>query len=114
QAIRAADPDAVLVAIEAINWHRAATPRALAEAARRDQTDLLCWDLVRGAVDEAHPLYGSLRDQGATEVELAKLRAGATEQELFGVNYYPWSAHELVEEDGAVHARVAPHDGGRL
>jgi beta-glucosidase len=114
QAIRAADPDAILVAVEAINWHRAATPAALASAARRDLADFLCWDLVRGAVDAAHPLHGWLHDHGASETELAALRAGATEQELFGVNFYPWSAHELVEEGGAIHERPVPRDGGLL
>jgi beta-glucosidase/6-phospho-beta-glucosidase/beta-galactosidase len=114
QAIRAADPDAALVAVEALNWHRAATPGAQAEAIRRDQADFLCWDLVRGAVDQAHPLHGWLRDQGATEQELAELRAGATEQELFGVNFYPWSAHDLVEQGGAINERPVPRDGGLL
>jgi beta-glucosidase/6-phospho-beta-glucosidase/beta-galactosidase len=115
RAIRAADPDAVLVAVEAINWHRPATPEAQAEATRRDQADFLCWDLVRGTVDELHPLYGELLANGASAAELAALRAGATEQDLLGVNFYPWSARELVaKQHGAVGARPVPRDGRLL
>jgi beta-glucosidase len=114
QAIRAADPDAVLVAVEALNWRRAAMPGAQAEAARRDQADFLCWDLVRGALDEAHPLHGWLRDNGASKSELAALRAHATEQEIFGVNFYPWSAYELSEEGGVIHQQPVARDGRLL
>ncbi|HET9223653.1 MAG TPA: family 1 glycosylhydrolase, partial [Roseiflexaceae bacterium] len=114
QAIRATDPDAILVAVEAINWHRAATPGAQAAATWRDQADFLCWDLVRGTVDAAHPLHGWLLEHGASESQLAALRSGATEQELFGVNFYPWSAHVLIEQGSAIHERQAPRDGGLL
>ena len=55
QAIRAADPDAVLVAVEAMGWCRAATPEAQPAANRREQHELLAWDLVRGAVDADAP-----------------------------------------------------------
>jgi beta-glucosidase/6-phospho-beta-glucosidase/beta-galactosidase len=115
QAIRAADHDAVLVAVEALSWRRATTPQAQTTAEQRDLGELICWDLVRGAVDEAHPLHGWLRDNGATAAELATLRDGATEQEIFGVNFYPWSAHELTSDDaGAIQAHPVPRDGRLL
>jgi beta-glucosidase/6-phospho-beta-glucosidase/beta-galactosidase len=115
QAIRAADPDAVLVAVEAMGWHRPIAPQAQAAAARRDQGELLAWDLVRGAVDARHPLYGELLANGASEIELAALRAGATDQDLFGVNFYPWSASEIgVDQHGRALARPIARDGRLL
>jgi beta-glucosidase len=115
QAIRAADPDAVLVAVEAMGWCRPATPQAQAAAMRRDQAELLAWDLVRGTVDERHPLHAEILANGARETELAALRAGATEQDIFGVNFYPWSACELALDDqGAPSARPIARDGRLL
>ena len=115
RAIRAADPDAVLVAVEAIGWCRAATPEAQPAANRRDQHELLAWDLVRGAVDAAHPLYSELLANRASEIELARLRAGATEHDWFGVNFYPWSACEIaLDEGGATSTRPIPRNGRLL
>ena len=115
QAIRAADPDAVLVAVEALGWCRPATPEAQPAANRRDQHELLAWDLVCGAVDAAHPLHAELLVNGVSEIELAWLRAGATEHDWFGVNFYPWSACEIVvDEGGATRTRPIPHAGRLL
>jgi beta-glucosidase/6-phospho-beta-glucosidase/beta-galactosidase len=115
QAIRAADPDAVLVAVEAMGWCRPAVPEAQPAANRRNQHELLAWDLVRGAVDAAHPLYTELLTNGASEIELAWLRAGATEHDWFGVNFYPWSASEIVVgEGGATSMRSLPRNGRLL
>jgi beta-glucosidase len=115
QAIRAADPDAVLVAVEAMGWCRPAAPEAQPAADRRDHHELLAWDLVRGAVDAAHPLHAELLANGASEIELAWLRAGATEQDWFGVNFYPWSACEIsLDEGGGASTRPIPRDGRLL
>jgi beta-glucosidase len=115
QAIRAADPDAVLVAVEAVGWCRAATPEAQPAALRRDRHELLAWDLVCGAVDAAHPLYAELLANGASEPELAQLRAGATKHDWFGVNFYPWSACEIaLSQDGAITTHPIPRDGRLL
>jgi beta-glucosidase len=115
QAIRTADPDAVLVAVEAMGWARAASPEAQPAADARDRGELLAWDLVCGAVDAAHPRHGYLVDNGATENTLAELRAGATEHDVFGVNFYPWSAVEVVTDaDGTARHQVVPRDGRLL
>jgi beta-glucosidase len=103
------------VAVEAMGWCRPVSPQAQAAAARRDQHELLAWDLVRGAVDTAHPLYGELLAGGASEAELAALRAGATEQDVFGVNFYPWSACSIaLGQDGSPITQPVPRDGRLL
>jgi len=105
----------VLVAVEATGWRRATSPTAQAAAVFHDQSDLLCWDLVRGAVGQAHPLHSWLVGHGAGADELAALRAGATEQDIFGVNFYPWSAVELAPgADGRIEAHAVPRDGHLL
>jgi beta-glucosidase/6-phospho-beta-glucosidase/beta-galactosidase len=115
QAIRAADPDAILVAVEAMGWCRPASQAAQAAAAHRDQSELLAWDLVRGAVDAAHPLYRELLANGVGETELAALRAGATEHDVFGVNFYPWSACQIaLDASGAPTERPVARDGRLL
>jgi beta-glucosidase/6-phospho-beta-glucosidase/beta-galactosidase len=115
QTIRAADPDAILVTAEAVGWCQPTSAEARPAAERQDQAELLAWDLVRGAVDEAHPLYAALLAAGAGTAELATLRAGAVEQDVFGVNFYPWSAREIaVDEAGAVVTRLVAPDGRLL
>ena len=114
-AIRAADPAAVLVAVEAMRWHAPASPAAQAAVAARDAHDLLAWDLVRGSVGAAHPLHDYLTQYGATEDDLAVLRAGAAEHDIFGVNFYPWSASSVaVDAGGAETSAPVPSDGRLL
>ena len=115
QAIRAARPDAVLVAVEALGWARGADHRSWQAAEERDQHELLAWDLARGRVASDHPLYAWLLASGADESALATLRAGGVEHDIFGVNFYPWSAVELSSDGaGAVRSRTAARDGRLL
>lgn len=115
RAIRAANPDAVLVAVEALGWARGTDERSWQVATARDQHDLLAWDLARGRVGPQHPLYAWLLAHGADEPTLALLRAEGVEHDIFGVNFYPWSAVELsCGADGTIHSRVAARDGHLL
>jgi Beta-glucosidase/6-phospho-beta-glucosidase/beta-galactosidase len=53
------------------------------------QRRYLIMDLVTGAVDDRHPLYGYLREHGVGDDELARLRDTAVTPDVVGVNYYP-------------------------
>ncbi|HWQ11421.1 MAG TPA: family 1 glycosylhydrolase [Roseiflexaceae bacterium] len=113
--IRAADPDAVLVAVEAMGWCRASSEAARPAAERRDRGELLAWDLYTGLVDERHPLYSSLLEHSASAAELEQLRAWGVKHDIFGVNFYPWSACEVqMGADGAVRTLPVPRDGRLL
>lgn len=115
QAIRAADPDAIFITAEAMGWSRAADPGAQEAATFREQSEFLAWDLVSGLVDQQHPLYGWLIQNGATEEQLAVLRENPVEQDVFGANFYPWSAVEcFTNAEGAVEQRRMPRDGTLL
>lgn len=88
-AIRAVNPDAVIVHVEA------STVVHTEEAALDEHTALvrdvgwLPTDLVVGRVDESHPLWGWLRANGAREADLAWLLQHPEVPDIIGVNYYP-------------------------
>lgn len=107
RAIRQADPGAVLVAVEAMNWSQPGTPAAREAAQFIDQQNLLCWDLVSGRVHEHHPLHNWLLAQGATRAALAQLQEQPIIQDILGVNFYPWSAH-FIERDESGNIRTVP------
>jgi dTDP-4-dehydrorhamnose reductase len=87
RAIREAQPAARLVQTEDIGFIHS-TP-ALQYQARHDNTRRwLALDLLAGRMDGPHPLRSYLLDHGATEQELASLRAAAEADMLIGVNCY--------------------------
>lgn len=113
--IRRHDPEATLVAVEAINWSRARQEEDQQEALRLDRMNFLCWDLVAGRVDTEHPLYSWLIEHGATETQLARLRMQPLQQDILGVNFYPWSAQEIYhDEAGQVQQASVPQNGRLL
>lgn len=115
KAIREIDPDAVMVAVEAMHLYRARAKGAEAEARQAFLKDVICWDLVRGAVDSSHGLHGWLTTHGVTEKALAELRDKAVEQDIFGVNYYPWSSSDiLIDDKGNTYYVGGPDDGRYL
>lgn len=115
KALREVDPDSVMIAVEAMHLYRARAKGAEQEAQIGFLKDVICWDLVRGAVDEHHGLYGWLTSNGATVEQLTDLRRNAVEQDVFGVNYYPWSSTDLLVDDrGKVYPVSGPDDGRYL
>jgi beta-glucosidase len=115
KAIRAEVPESTMVAVEAMRCFRALDKRAEGEARIGFLKDVACWDLSRGVVDGSHPIYGWLMENGATECALRELRENAVEQDIYGVNYYPWSSTDLtVDEAGQVRHSKGPDDGRYL
>jgi beta-glucosidase/6-phospho-beta-glucosidase/beta-galactosidase len=113
KAIRAVDPDAIMVAVESMHLFRPMAKAAREEAHISFLKDLLCWDLTRGAVDRRHKLYDWLTEHGADECTLAGLVQNGVEQDVFGVNYYPWSSEDLLVDDAGKIYRVRGPDSGR-
>lgn len=100
-AIRAADPDAVIVHVEAAKLLWSTQPVAGDLLAIERARAFLATDLLFGRVDDRHPLTGWLREAGVTDEELRRLQTGPAEIDVIGVNYYPdLSVRELVEHDG--------------
>jgi beta-glucosidase len=93
KALRQADPDATLVAVEAMRYvtPKDSTRESQQATIQEVQRDFLPWDLVSGYVDEKHPLHAWLTKNGADANSLKELRDNAVKQDIFGVNFYPWS-----------------------
>jgi len=127
-AIRRSKNDAVIVAVEALHKYivsdtHSTTPSPLpvsiaGPAAAREPalarpsapplgliTDLQAWDLSRGVVDGAHSLYEYFLKNGATADELALLRQKPVQQDILGVNFYPWSVERAAGDKSDAKAK---------
>ncbi|HEY9775755.1 MAG TPA: family 1 glycosylhydrolase [Planktothrix sp.] len=109
RAIGAANPDAVLFAVEATNRYRPDTDSLAQTAELSFRKDVLCFDLVQGQVNENHPLFRWLMRSGASEWQLEVLRRQPVSFDVFGINFYPWSSLRVVDSEGST--QPGPDDG---
>ncbi|WIB60958.1 family 1 glycosylhydrolase [Curtobacterium sp. MCLR17_007] len=115
-AVRSANPDAVIVHVEAsslVTVASSAAPAAasssrasalVAEAAMLEALGFLPTDLVLGRVDAMHPSHAWLLSHGASAAALDELVDGAVTIDVLGVNYYPDLSPRRLEDgpDGTV------------
>lgn len=113
-AVRAADPDAIFVQVEALGWLWTANEALEPEVERRMAHTYLGLDLYTGRVDESHPLWGYLRQNGASETELIELHQQAGPVDILGVNLYPWSGGEVVAVDQHHQGELTGHHLGHV
>src|SRR5215207_389573 len=98
QAIKAEQPDAVTVQVEAL-WHTFTLDESLKErAVLANARQFLCFDLATGRLDDDHTLAGYVRGHGAMEADLHWFRTNSVTFDIFGANYYPWSYAELKRD----------------
>jgi beta-glucosidase len=113
EALRAAQPDAVLVHVEDVGLELATSPETEELAAEAQDRRLLPLDLVCGKVLPGHARYEWLLEHGATEAELHCLAEHAPRWDVLGVNYYPWSSHKhVVRRDGKHRVMGHPSPSG--
>jgi beta-glucosidase/6-phospho-beta-glucosidase/beta-galactosidase len=109
-AIRQADPSAIVMHVEASKPVATNDPELAGELDIERERGFLPTDLLFGRVGPSHPLYSWLLDHGAAEPTLASLQRTPPDIDVIGVNYYPeLSPRELVRHNGQV-VQVA-HDG---
>jgi beta-glucosidase len=102
-AVRAANPDAVIVHVEAASLYQTVARELEDHASQLESLGMLPTDLLLGRVDPSHELYDWLVENGANPVELAALRFDVPKIDLLGVNYYPdLSPRTLTHIDGVV------------
>jgi len=100
-AVRAADPDARFVQVEALGWVWTNDERFQDEVEQHTARTYLAFDLFTGRVDTSHPLWSSLQHYGVTEGDLAWFQEYKAQVDVLGVNLYPWSGGEFVmDADG--------------
>src|SRR5215218_7715 len=91
KALRAADPGAIIVQVEAIEHHYTAAAELGERVAEEIAHIYLPFDLFTGRVDTGHLLWPFLRKHGVTEADLHWLRDRPITVDMIGVNYYPIS-----------------------
>jgi beta-glucosidase/6-phospho-beta-glucosidase/beta-galactosidase len=100
-ALREVDPEIVAYHVDATDLYVTSDPALEEETQRRRDIVFLALDLVAGRVDEAHPLFGWLRAQGATAAALDAALANAAPPEVIGLNLYPlFTWKRLVRDVG--------------
>lgn len=115
EAIRAADPAAKLLQVEAL-WHFFTVDSTLAERVQmHNERCFLAWDLATGAVSEEYSMLPYLRRWGVTEADLLWFEQHKTHFDMIGVNYYPWSWGEVLSDgEGGHTVKSGAPDGGTL
>ncbi|TFC49772.1 glycosyl hydrolase family protein [Cryobacterium sp. TMT2-17-1] len=88
-AIRNADPDAVIVHVDAATAITTREPGAADEAKLLERIGWLPTDLLTGRVDSDHKMWTWLLEHGATRSQLDWLLHHPAAPDVIGVNYYP-------------------------
>ena len=112
-ALRAADPAAMLVHVEASGLSRAARTDLAAIAADEQDRSFLPYDLLFAKVGPEHPLFTWLVRSGAAPDELAAIATAGAPVDLMGLNFYPqWSTTQLfIDRRGKLAYRPVEQDG---
>ena len=113
-AVREANPDAVIVHVEASSLYRASESDLEVRAALLHSLGMLPTDLLLGRVTRDHEMWEWLLEHGAEAELLNEFAADIPSIDFIGVNYYPdLTPRTLVRIDGEV-AQVATnrwHEG---
>lgn len=95
-AIRQVNPAAQLVQTDDLG-RTYSTPRLAYQADFENERRWLTWDLLCGAIDREHPLWGYLRWIGVEESELAWFLEHPCPPDVVGINHYLTSERVLDE-----------------
>jgi beta-glucosidase/6-phospho-beta-glucosidase/beta-galactosidase len=113
-ALRAVDPEAVLVHVDATDVYESPDPALAEEVHRRQEIGFLSLDLAAGKVDQSHSLREWLRRNGATDADLDWFRERALLPDLIGLNMYPmFSRKRLVRSSHGLRSQM-PYATGDL
>lgn len=115
RAIKAEQPDAVTVQVEAL-WHTFTRDESLQpRAIRANARQFLCFDLATGCVDHDHTLLDYLCENGVTDRDLDWFQSNPVSFDIFGANYYPWSYAELkMHPNGKLYTVVRRASGHKI
>jgi beta-glucosidase len=112
-AIKAVDPGALMVHVEATGLARAAREDLQALAVEDQRRGYLAYDLLTGRLTPDHPLFTWLLRNGAGPDELAAIRRDAVPLDVIGMNFYPqWSTQQVtVDKKGRLAWKAVEQDG---
>ncbi len=114
EAIKAVDPAAMMVHVEAAGINRAAIEELATSAWEDQHRRYVSVVLLTGRVTPEHPLFAWLVHHGAGPNVLAQLVDQAISMDVMGLNFYPrWSTQEVyVDRRGRPAYRLVEKDGG--
>ena len=105
-ALKAVQPDAKIVHVEATGISRGWDLALDREVGHHRDRSFLAFDLLTARVTPEHPLYGWLLNNRANEHELAEIAQKPMPIDVMGLNFYPqWSTHEVYTNAGGKLAR---------
>ncbi len=112
-AIKAIDPQAVMVQVEATGLSRAIRHDLEILAIEDQRRGYLFYDLITGGVGHDHPLYGWLLRSGTSPHDLEQFVKHPIPIEVLGMNFYPqWSTQQIyIDDKGRLSYRAIEHDG---
>lgn len=113
EAIKAIDPNSIMVQVEATGLSRAIQHELEVLALEDTRRGYLFFDLITGQVTPDHPLFGWLLRNGASLQELTEIVAHRIPIEVLGMNFYPqWSTREIYyDHKGRLSYRSVEQDG---
>jgi beta-glucosidase len=113
EALKEADPGAVMVHVEATGLARAAREDLQALAVEDQRRGFLGYDLLTGRVGPDHPLFTWLLRNGAGPDEIRAIQRDAIPLDVIGLNFYPqWSTQQIsVDRRGRLSYRAVEQDG---
>lgn len=112
-AIKAVDPNSVMVHVEATGLSRAIRHELEVLALEDQRRGYLYFDLVTGLVNSDHPLFAWLLRSGASVDDLSQIAAARIPIDVLGMNFYPqWSTKQIYyDHKGRLSYRSVEQDG---
>jgi beta-glucosidase len=99
ESIRAIQPEAIFVHVEASKLFVAADPSVAVETKLWNEIRNVMWEMIQGRIDQDHPLYDWVISHGVSEADLNWYSKHAVEPDYIGINYYPqFSVNEITKE----------------
>ncbi|MGC2238531.1 MAG: family 1 glycosylhydrolase [Pyrinomonadaceae bacterium] len=89
--------EAYFVHVDTCEKHRPTNAASIENARFRNELRFLVVDLVLGKINENHPLYNYLRQNGATRDRLERFTENPSRIDILGLDYY---AHSELEWNG--------------
>jgi beta-glucosidase/6-phospho-beta-glucosidase/beta-galactosidase len=113
KSIRAIDPSAVMVHVEATGLNRTVSDDLKSLAREEELRGFLCFDLISGRLDHNHELFSWLVRNGAVPDSLVELEQSRCEIDVLGLNFYPqWSTRQLyIDKKGRLAFRETEQEG---
>jgi beta-glucosidase len=114
KAIKAIDPDSIMVHVEATGMTRTVRQDLSALAREEQHRGYLCYDLISGRLTHDHLLFSWLVRNGASPDELDSLIHDRIDIDVIGMNFYPqWSTKLLyIDKRGKLAFKETEPEGG--